>query len=173
MIQFENVPHVTDLWGVVIPGWIASVGGLASTILALLALVLSQKNRGGLETIKDVKKLEQQSLAVSGNVEASGSGTVTAVGQPRFVTWEIKPGRSGRYKLVNSSRESANLDGLGVMDENGNINALRNIPKTIPLQPGQSVPFQIDKSLLSPTLTAVQVSSNDGNGAITNTILYV
>ena len=173
MIQFENVPHVTDFWGVVIPGWIAAFGGLASAVVGISALVISGKNRGGLEAIKNVKNREQQTPALAGNVEASGSGTATIVGHPPFVTWEIKPGRRGRYKLVNSSSQSANLDGLGVMDGNGDINELRSIPKTIPLQPGQSVPFQIDKSLLSPTLTAVQVSSNDGNGAITNTILYV
>ena len=173
MIQFENLPHVTDFWGVVIPGWIASVGGLASTFLALLALVISQKNRGGLETIKDVKNREQQSLAVSGNAEFSGAGTATAVGQPHSVTWEIRRGRRGRYKLVNISNESVNLDALGLVDGNGDIEELWKTAKTILLKPGAGVPFQINKSLLSPTLTAVQVSSNDGKGTKTNMILYV
>ena len=174
MIHFEQVPHVTDFWGVVIPGWIAAVGGLASAGVAIWALVSSRKNRLGLETIKAVNNLEQQSPALSGNAEYSGSGTMTAVGHPHFVTWEIKSGRRGQYKLVNSSAsDSAYLDALEVFDGDGADSPLRDLAPKIRVQPGASVPFFINESLLSSALTAVQVTWHEGDGPQTSTILFV
>ena len=150
--------------------------GLASAGVAISALVNSRKNRAGLETIKNVNNREQQSPALSGIVGFSGSGTLTAGGHPHLVTWEIKPGKRGKYRLVNSSAsERAYLDALEVIKGDQLFSTLPDLPLKIPLQPGANVSFFIDKSLLSPALTAVQVPwhEGEGEGPQTSTILFV
>ena len=41
----EDQGMPTDLWGVVVPNWIAALGGFAATVLAIVSLVLAQTSR--------------------------------------------------------------------------------------------------------------------------------
>lgn len=169
--------QVPDFWSVVLPTWISAVGGLISAVIGAIALVLSLRNRGSVRHIQDGLNAANDTEVVpahtaGGTLQSQTTLTGTAVAVTP-VTWGVE--RDGKhYRLVNrSNRETAKLlraEDVSA-DSDGAFQILVDLP--VDLGPGASLPFMIEKSIVSAPVTAVQVTWADPDGETRQVVLYV
>jgi hypothetical protein len=101
--------------------------------------------------------------------------TVTAVGvQHVFVTWGVQHVGGSKYTLTNrSSTHSAHLIAAEDISPDGDnaFQFLLGLP--VDISPGGSVPFSIDKTLVSPAVTAIHVAWEEEGRDPQSHTLYV
>ena len=157
--MLSMAPEVTDFWGIVFPGYIGAIGGAISSVVGVVAFVLSLRNRNG------VKQLAGSLNAAAGVEEAS---TAAAGAEPRAaasgaVSWRVE--RDGRMlRLANRSTVPATLRTL--------VGASTAVPLPAEVGAGGSIPFSVERSLVAPTVTAVRVEWTEA-GAPRSVTLYV
>jgi len=170
---------MTDLWGIAIPGWIGAIGGSASAVVAVAAWIQSLRNKKTSEILSSVFNERAQDGAAReptapGSAQPGGPSTRTTEGAAYLpVTWGVeKDGR--RYRLVNRSTvHTAHI--LAIEDHNGGRQDVLTVPLELPvdLGPGASMPFTIEKSLVSAGVTALMITWQEEGQAERSVTLFV
>jgi hypothetical protein len=165
----------TDFWGIVIPTWIAAIGGLATAALAIYATISSIRNRRTSEAISSGLNAQVNAATTTAATEGhapSDIGYATSTLPERPISWRIQ--RDGkRYQLINGSRVVAHLqDARDVSDGDDAFQLLIDLP--IDIQPGSSLPFTIEKTFASAAVTAIELTWTQGDSGLVHTaVLYV
>lgn len=78
-------PIPTDMWGVVVPTWIAAAGGLVGATIAVVALIVSLRAKGTADEAKSSESITRDAVDTVGRVQAD---TIDAAlrDSPRAVT---------------------------------------------------------------------------------------
>ncbi|WP_308467782.1 hypothetical protein [Rathayibacter soli] len=173
---------MTDLWGVAIPGWVGAIGGSASAIVAVLAWIQSLRNKKTGEVLsgtynEQAQRPEAESAAQSATAptELGNRGeTVANASTPYFpVTWGVE--RAGRrYRLVN--RSTAHAARVLALDDvsDGQRNALHvDLALPVALEPGASMPFVIEKSLVGASVIALKITWQEADANARSVTLFV
>lgn len=173
-----------DIWGAVVPAWLGGVGGIAAAAVSTIALIKSLKTQGGVETLKGAANAVEGSILPSAattqstvsSVGALPAATLLAPPSQSPVSWTTWQEAKNRYRLRNDSTQngaSAILTGFQDVTPGGDSAAtyLGDLP--VELAAGESVPFRIDKSLVSPSVTAIALSWTDSDGAERQRSLYI
>jgi len=169
---------MTDLWGVAIPGWIGAIGGSASAIVAVAAWIQSLRNKKTSEVLSSAFNERAQSgdarEPTTRDAQPRDSSTPAAAGVAYLpVTWGIE--KDGRhYRLVNRSTvHTAHI--LAVDDISGGRQDALTVPLKLPvdLGPGASMPFTIEKSLVSAAVTALEITWHEEGQPERSVTLFV
>lgn len=158
-----------DLWGAVIPAWLGGVGGLAAAVVSTIALVKSLKTQGGVETLKEAANAAEAPAAMI-------SETPPPTSERSPVSWTAWQQSKSAYRLRNDSTHtgaSAMLTGFRDVTPGGDGAASYGGPLPVDLAAGESVPFTIEKSLVSPSVTAIELTWNDSDGTERKRTLYI
>lgn len=184
LLEHLWAPSVTDFWGIVFPAYLGAAGGILSGVIALIALFVSIRNRGGVRSIQNSLNSANGTEVVethSGTANLSSSVTLTAEGSASMnasdstapVLWGVE--RDGRrYRLVNrSTATAAVLISAEDVSEDGD-NAFQMLPELpVRVEPGASLPFIIEKSMVSPAVTAIRITWTEGASPARSVTLYV
>lgn len=168
-----------DVWGAVVPAWLGGVGGLAAAIVSTVALVKSLKTQGGVETLRSAANAAGGTDSAPHAVSAGGTHDVSAPpAAPGLspVSWTAWHRTRNQYQLRNDSTHTGAVATLTDFKDAtpGGDNAASyhgNLP--VQLQPNESIPFTIDKSLVSPSVTAIELTWLDSDGTERTRTLYV
>jgi hypothetical protein len=158
-----------DLWGAVVPAWLGGVGGVAAAIVSTIALVKSLKTQGGVETLKGAANAADTPATLISEIPPSMS-------ERSPVSWTAWHESKSAYRLRNDSTHtgaSATLAGFRDVTPGGDGAASYGGPLPIDLAPEESVPFTIEKSLVSPSVTAIELTWNDSDGTERKRTLYI
>ncbi|MCQ1985999.1 hypothetical protein [Arthrobacter sp. zg-Y844] len=173
-----------DIWGAVVPAWLGGIGGIAAAVVSTIALIKSLKTQGGVETLKGAANgvaegSMMQSVAVSSNVSNAGVLPDVPLAAPPGqspVSWTSWHEAKNRYRLRNDSTQNgaaATLTGFQDVTPGGDGAATYSGPLPVELAAGESVPFTIDKSLVSPSVTAIALTWTDCDDAEHHRTLYI
>ena len=144
--------EATDFWGIVFPGYIGAIGGAVSSVVGVVAFVLSLRNRNGVKQIAGV-------LNARAGVEEAAAGTRAV--PSASVSWRVE--RAGRMlRLANRSAAAATLLSL--------VGASTEVPLPVEVGAGGSIPFAVERSLVAPTVTAVEVEWTEAGSRNTVTL---
>ena len=184
LIEHARVAPPTDFWGTVFPAYLGAVGSIISGIIALVALLVSIQSRGGLRSIQSSLNAANGTEIVESRSAASNfSSAGTLTGQASRVTngevirapvlWGVE--RDGRhYRLVNrSTTTAAELTAAEDVTDGGD--GAFQVPLDLPVrvEPGGSLPFSIEKTLVSPAVTAVRITWSEESLEPRSVTLYV
>ena len=166
-----------DLWSAVIPAWLGRVGGLAAAVVGTIALVKSVKTQGGVETLKGAANAGGNSETLSPSSNAAGE-TALPTSHPAQspVTWTAWHKTRSQYQLRNDSTHNgavARLTGVRDVTPGGDNAASYHGPLPVDLAANESVPFTIDKSLVSPSVTAIELTWEDSDSTERKRTLYI
>lgn len=172
-----------DIWGAVVPAWLGGVGGMAAAIVSTIALLKSLRTQGGVETLKGAVNADQTietvaPASVSGtSTSVSGTlGAVTVTPSQSPVSWTAWHESRSKYRLRNDSTHTgaaAKLTGFKDATPGGDNAAQFHGTLPVMLAPNESIPFSIDKSLVSPSVTAIELSWKDEDGTDRKRTLYI
>lgn len=167
-----------DIWGAVVPAWIGGVGGFIAAVVSAVALVKSLKTQGGVETLKSAANASSTSrtqiLSQTEAPEAAGMPASSPGQSP--VSWTAWHETRSQYRLLNDSTHtgaSATLTGFRDITPGGDDAASYAGPLPVTLAPNETVPFTIDKSLVSPSVTAIELTWEDNDGTERERTLYI
>lgn len=168
----------TDLWGAVIPAWLGGVGGLAAAIVSSIALVKSLKTQGGVETLKAAANAGgiTETSAASQSAATDEKNVPSPQPAQSRVSWTAWHEARSKYRLRNDSTQSgasAILTGFKDVTPGGDDAARYEGPLPLELAADDSVPFTIDKSLVSPSVTAIELTWEDSAGTEHQRTLYI
>lgn len=156
---------VTDLWGDAIPAWLGAIGSIAAAVVAAIAIILSIRNRGGLRTLTQAAG-DRGAAADFGGSDSSNDGAAR-------VSWVAWQEQRARYRLRNDSRvATAELLSFEDVTPDGDGAASTAVSMPLTLQPMGSIPFTIEKSLVSPAVTAIALDWIE-NGERKSTTIYI
>jgi len=174
-----------DIWGAVVPAWIGGIGSLTAAVVATVALVKSLRTQGGVETLKGAANVASVAPApasvatTSSGVSSSASATPSVPTSPPNVSpvsWTAWHETRSRYRLRNDSTHNgatATLTGFRDVTPDGDNAANYHGSLPVDLAANESVPFSIDKSLVSPSVTAIELTWNDGDGTERKRVIYI
>ncbi|MDJ0335990.1 hypothetical protein QMG83_12210 [Salinibacterium sp. G-O1] len=152
----------TDLWGAAIPAWVGAVGSTAAAFVAVAAWIQSLRNNGGVQT-----------LAKAAQQRSSPSLRSSVLASPDTVRWSTAKESRSRYRLRNDSRgATAELISFTDVTPIGPGAAVYVGQLPITVRPQESLPFTINKKLVSPSVTAIELRWREG-GEERQTTLYV
>lgn len=157
-----------DIWGAVIPAWLGGVGGLAAAIVSTIALIKSLKTQGGVETLKEAANAVETPVAAISEPKSSSARSP--------VSWTAWHESKSTYRLRNDSihtAASAKLTMFRDVTPGGDNAASYGGPLPIELAADESVPFTIEKSLVSPSVTAIELTWNDADDTERKRTLYI
>ena len=166
-------PAQTDFWGAAVPAWVGAVGGVISAVVAAIAFVQSIRNRKGLQTLRSAANDGQASVEDE-QAGADGQTVFATAVRPKPVRWSVySRGNKGRWLLQNESDEIATLVSFADVTPDGDHAAtlLSSLPMV--LAPGATIPFRIDKTLVSPAVTAIRIEWNQEEHGRQSVVLYV
>lgn len=155
-------------WYEILPVWLGGIGGLCSAGVAAVAYVKSTRTQGGVEALTAAANNAATQAAPSGG-SAERPANVSPVS---WAQWEV---RRGHYILRNDSTNTgavATLTGFRDATPRGN-DAVLQVDLPIRLEPRGEVPFLIERSMASPSVTPIQLSWTDEDGAERQATLYV
>ncbi len=92
------------------------------------------------------------------------------------VSWTAWHENRSRYRLRNDSTHNgarAKLKGFRDVTPGGDNAASYSGPMPVDLGASESVPFTIDKSLVSPSVTAVELTWDDADGTERKRVIYI
>ncbi|MGK9148051.1 hypothetical protein KXS11_10540 [Plantibacter flavus] len=163
-----------DFWGAVVPAWFGGVGGIAAAVVSTIALVKSIRTQGGVETLKGAANTG----ASNEQLRRSGEGPRITSDGPIVspVTWTTWQETRNRYRLRNDSTQNgaaARLTGFRDATPGGDEAATYAGPLPVELAPNDTIPFSIEKSLASPSVTAIELTWTDADGTERKRTLYV
>lgn len=172
-----------DIWGAAVPAWLGGVGGMAAAIVATIALVKSLRTQGGVDTLKGAANADQSAEYVEpknfGEAKSAGSGSVgPAAPTPKQspVSWTAWHETRSKYRLRNDSTHTgatANLTGFKDVTPGGDDAAQFHGTLPLLLAANESIPFSIEKSLVSPSVTAIELTWQDDDGTDRKRTLYI
>ena len=106
---------MSELWGLFIPSWIGSIGGLASAGVAIAAFVQSIRNKRSVHSVKAALAPEQRALA-----EGSRTPRVAEAAPPAAEPWSLtRDPRSDGLAITNASEAPLTLIGIQVFNGTG------------------------------------------------------
>lgn len=149
---------------------------MAAAIVSTIALVKSLKTQGGVETLKLAANAATADVSVTGQ---TGHVAEASLGDPPAqspVSWTAWHETRSRYRLRNDSTHtgaSATLTGFRDVTPDGDGAASFHGHLPVELAANESVPFTIDKSLVSPSVTAIELTWNDSDGTERRRVLYI
>lgn len=160
-----------ELWGTVVPAWISGVGGLAAAVVSTIALVLSLRTQGGMKTLTDAAN-------VADTDGQTPRATLTPGHTPAVspVSWTAWQETRHRYRLRNDSIHngaSATLASFRDVTPGGDEAASTAVQLPVTLAANETIPFTIEKSLVSPSVTAIELGWTDGDGTPRTRVLYI
>ena len=171
--------------GAVVPAWIGGVGSLTAAVVATVAFIQSRKTQGGVETLKGAANAVPDapvSPAVGASPTSGSGGTSPDSAAPISssvvspVSWTVRHETRSRYRLQNDSTqngEKARLTGFRDVTPGGDNAANYAGPLPVVLAPKETVPFTIEKSLVSPSVTAIELTWEDEDGTERKRVIYV
>lgn len=169
-----------DFWGAVVPAWLGGVGGIAAAVVSTIALIKSLKTQGGVETLKNAANTTATSIEASTTLTAPHGSEAPEASSTRPsqspVSWTAWHEARSKYRLRNDSTNtgaSATLTGFQDVTPGGDDAASYAGPLPVDLAAGESVPFTIDKSLVSPSVTAIELTWTDSDGTERRRTLYI
>lgn len=173
-----------DIWGAVVPAWIGGVGSLTAAVVATVALVQSLRTQGGVETLKGAANAAPDTLASSAvRAQSSKSDSTpliptvpTLPASVSPVSWTAWHETRGRYRLRNDSTQNgatAKLTGFRDVTPGGDNAASYHGPLPVELAANESVPFLIEKSFVSPSVTAIELTWEDTDGTERKRVIYI
>lgn len=127
---------------------------------------MSLRNQGGLETLKSAANASSATDSIAGTGQQPGSADGAGLTRAA-VTWTAWRQAKGRFRLRNDSTRngaSATLTGFRDITPGGDGAASTQVALPVQLQAGESIPFSIDKSFVSPSVTAIELTWTEGNG---------
>ena len=128
-----------------IPNWIAAVGGLVATGIAVAGFISSRRNKAGLVNVAEA-------VAERENVPEPGQA----------VTWAIRKIGTNTYGLVNASDAPAHVTEVRALERG----VLRFDFKTpLDVQPQQMLGFRWFKTLQAPSVITVRVRWRESGAA--------
>lgn len=166
-----------DFWGEAVPAWISALGGAAAAAVGAAALILSLRNAGGVRTLREAANTSggspEDPQRAASLITEDGAADTPAVSPVSWTTWQE---HRHRYRLRNDSTNTgagAHLTGFEDVTPDGDGAAFfaGNLP--VDLAPGESIPFTLEKSLVSPSVTAVRVTWVDDDGSERQRTLYI
>lgn len=156
------------MWYEILPVWLGGVGGLCSAGVAAVAYVKSTRTQGGVEALTTAaNNAATQAAPSAGSAERPAN-----VSPVSWAQWEV---RRGHYMLRNDSTNTgavATLTGFRDATPRGN-DAILQVDLPIRLEPRGEVPFLIERSMASPSVTPIQLSWTDEDGTERQITLYV
>lgn len=158
-----------DIWGAVIPAWLGGIGGLAAAVVSTIALIKSLKTQGGVETLKGAANAADIPVAAISQTPKSSFAKSP-------VSWTAWHESRSTYRLRNDSTHtgaSAKLTMFRDVTPGGDSAASYGGPLPIELAADESVPFTIEKSLVSPSVTAIELTWNDSDDTERKRTLYI
>ncbi|WP_138445257.1 hypothetical protein [Sinomonas susongensis] len=167
-----------DIWGAVVPAWIGGVGSLIAAAVSAVALIKSLKTQGGVETLKGAANAGITAGTGQGSQKEpfDGTGTATPADTQSPVSWTAWHEARSQYRLRNDSTHtgaSAKLTQLKDVTPGGDGAASFHGTLPVQLAPNESIPFTIDKSLVSPSVTAIELGWEDSDGTERTRTLYI
>ena len=166
-----------DLWSAVIPAWLGGVGGLAAAVVSTIALLKSLKTQGGVETLKGAANAGGISQTLSAAKNAAGVTDAPMSASPQSpVTWTAWHKARSQYQLRNDSTfngAAARLTGFRDVTPGGDNAASYHGTLPVKLAANESIPFTIDKSLVSPSVTAIELTWEDSDSTERKRTLYI
>lgn len=176
--------HEPDVWGAVVPAWLGGVGGMAAAIVSTIALIKSLKNQGGVETLKSAANatsgttVYSTASAIEPSPSSGSDSSIEFAPGPSLspVSWTAWHKTKSQYQLRNDSTHTgatATLTGFQDVTPGGDNAASYHGPLPVTLAANESVPFIIDKSLVSPSVTAIELTWLDSDGTERVRTLYV
>ena len=173
-----------DIWGAIVPAWLGGVGGMAAAAVSTIALIKSLKTQGGVETLKSAANAvggtaAQLTATNTLSVPSPSSGSATEPMPPPLqspVSWTAWHEARGRYRLRNDSTHTgaaARLTGFRDVTPGGDGSARYHGELPVELAANESVPLTIDKSLVSPSVTAIELTWADQDGSERKRTLYI
>lgn len=160
-----------DIWGAVVPAWFGGVGGVAAAVVSTIALIKSLKTQGGVETLKGAANAASEPSAGSGPVMKPTSPPPQSP-----VSWTAWHEAKSRYSLRNDSTHTgatATLTAFRDVTPGGDGAASYHGDLPVELAANESVPFTIDKTLVSPSVTAIELAWNDSDGTERKRTIYI
>ena len=106
---------MSELWGLFIPSWIGSIGGLASAGVAIAAFVQSIRNKRSVHSVKAALAPEHTALAEGSRAPRAAEATTPAA-EPWSLT---RDPRGNGLTLTNGSGAPLTLVGIQVFDGTG------------------------------------------------------
>ena len=160
------------------PAWIGGVGGLAAAVVSAIALVKSLKTQGGVETLKGAANagVTVETAAAPRSAASAGTGMPAPAPAQSPVSWTAWHEARSRYRLRNDSTHNgavAKLTGFKDVTPGGDAAASFHGTLPVELAANESVPFTIDKSLVSPSVTAIELTWEDSDGTERTRTLYI
>lgn len=184
--------NAQELWSTVVPNWLTAFGQIVAAGIAAWALISSKQTAGGVETLRQAANDEAVTSPGEGGSTVSPADGSTPAGEAapgstapgpgrgdrrtspvRWTTWQE---RRGHHRLRNDSIHtgaSATLVGFRDVTPNGDGAAQLHMPLPVKLEPNDSIPFTINKSLASPAVTAVEIEWVDEDGTTRSRRLYI
>lgn len=166
-----------DIWGAVVPAWLGGVGGLAAAVVSTIALVKSLKTQGGVETLKGAANAGGSSETLSAAKNAAGETDVpTSAPAQSPVSWTAWHKTRSQYQLRNDSTHNstvARLTGFRDVTPGGDNAASYHGPLPVELAANESIPFTIERSLVSPSVTAIELTWEDSDSTERKRTLYI
>ncbi|MBX0301630.1 hypothetical protein K2F54_16795 [Cryobacterium sp. 1639] len=171
-----------DIWGAIVPAWLGGVGGMAAAVVGTIALLKSLKTQGGVETLKSAANAvggtaaPPSATSMLSSQSPSSGATTTAAPRQSPVSWTAWHEARSRYRLRNDSTHTgatALLTGFRDVTPGGDGAASYHGELPVTLAANESVPFTIDKSLISPSVTAIELTWADSDGTERKRTLYI
>lgn len=136
----------TTYWlGEGIPNWIAAVGGLVATGVAVAGFIGSRRNKAGLANVAEA-------VAARENTPEPGQAVV----------WAIRKIGTSTYGLVNTSDVPAHVIEVHALERG----VLRfDFQTPLDVQPQQMLSFRWFKTLQTPSVITVRVRWSEGSSA--------
>lgn len=161
-------PSVTDWWMV----WLTGVLGFATLGVAIATYFASRRASEAqlkAERAQEIAAREQsirQDLQLARLLRATqDSSTQTADQRRRGVRWDIVRVEPKQYELKNVGDETAlHVELDEIVDDFGMPEDLYVDRDDVPLAPGASLPFTIERSIASPAVTVALITWVDQEG---------
>jgi len=167
----------TDLWGTAVPAWISALGGVAAAGVGAAAFVMSLRNSGGVRTLRDAANSPpeaQQRSPSKTTLAPDEAPSAEYTNSP--VTWTAWNEQRTHYRLRNDSTHTgarATLTSFVDVTPGGDGAAFYGGSLPVDLGPGESIPFTIQRSFVSPSVTAIKLTWLDPDGTVRDRTLYI
>jgi len=151
------------------------VGGVIAAAISTVAFIKSLKTQGGVETLK--RAANEASDRAEQVTEPQPEEGISTSPPSKRVSWTTWHESRGRYRLRNDSIHTgatAELVGFQDVTPSGGNDAHTAVELPVMLAPNENIPFTIEKSLASPSVTAIEITYRpEGRGLPLTTTLYV
>jgi hypothetical protein len=148
------------VWTEIVPAWLSGIGGILSAILAVCALILAWRTRKGVSNVAH---------SLNTPIPKPGSSVYDGV-QPPVDGWKVDHVTSRKYRLRNVGSTPSTILRFDTVrlreDSDDPVGYSLDLPVTI--QPEGTMPFNITRSIVSDSVTVIEVEwETDGQKKVT------